>query len=99
MDYKTAKAIAKKLKYAVLVRDWKEQIDINQLSRYTQRGYVYLYNLDIGSDDYIIVCSKTTLTPRERQAIEFAEFDSDEDEENEPEYPSNIRCAEKGEHQ
>ena len=97
MDYKTAKTIAKKLKYVLISWDWKEEIDIAQLSRYTQRGYVYLYDLDTDSDEYIVACSKGALTPRERQAIEFAEFGSEEDDK--PEYPSNIRWAEDGEHQ
>ena len=102
MDFKTAKKIVKKLKYVLISWDWKEEVNIVQLSRYTQRGYVYLYDLDTDSDEYVIACSKTALTPRERQAIEWASFGSDEEEEKKeekPEFPSNIRWAENGEHQ
>ena len=80
MDFKTAKKIVKKLKYVLISWDWKEEVNIVQLSRYTQRGYVYLYDLDTDSDEYVIACSKTALTPRERQAIEWASFGSDEEE-------------------
>lgn len=68
----------KKLKYRIILWDWKDIPDIMEVQSAVRKGFTYLYDLDTDGDFYAWVASKTPLRKTQLFNISRKEFSSDD---------------------
>lgn len=69
----------KKVLYKLLIWDWRNQIDIDDLKKALKLGYINLYEIDTGGDDNCWIASKVTLKKSEIKKITYKEFYGDDE--------------------
>lgn len=55
--------------YKAMVWDWKEQIDIYELKRNLEQGWIHIQQVETNDDSYCIILSKDKIKSNEAQAI------------------------------
>lgn len=57
----------KKVQVELLIWDWKDCVDADQLTSAVKRGMRFFRQADSGGDDMVLVCSSVKLTDKQAQ--------------------------------
>jgi hypothetical protein len=64
----------KKLKYKMMVWDWKDVPDIMDIQNAARKGFTFFYDIETGGDCYCWIASKTPLRKTQLATISQIEF-------------------------
>lgn len=68
-----------KKSYSIIIWDWKEQVDIDELNAAIKRGHIYFHEGNYDGDSYVLIASAEKLTKKQIAEIERKEFADEED--------------------